>query len=61
MKTNHQARQVLRVRVWASTLAVLLLVSAEFWMVCRFGHDCGQVTTQPAVQVPAIGDWFAAR
>ena len=61
MKTNHQARQVLRVRVWASTLAVLLLVSAEFCMVCRFGRDCGRVTSQTVVQVPAIGDWFAAR
>jgi hypothetical protein len=61
MKTNHYARQVLKVRVWASTLAVLLLVSAEFWMVCRFGHDCGQVTSQPVVQVPAISDWFVAR
>ncbi|MEI7941330.1 MAG: hypothetical protein WCK27_32035 [Verrucomicrobiota bacterium] len=61
MKTNHQARQILKLRVWASTLAVLLLVSAELWMVCRFGHDCVQITSQPAVQVPAVGDWFAAR
>jgi hypothetical protein len=61
MKTNHQARQVLRLRIWASTLAVLLLVSAEFWMVCRFGHDCGQTTAQPVVQGPAIADWFAAK
>jgi hypothetical protein len=61
MKTNHQARLVLKLRVWAGTLAVLLLVSAEFWMVCHFGHDCGQISSQPAVQVPAIADWFAAR
>ena len=61
MKTNHQAQQMLKLRVWASTLAVLLLVSAEFWMVCRFGHDCGQLTAQPVAQVPGIADWFAAR
>jgi hypothetical protein len=61
MKTKQQARQVLKLRVWAGTLAVLLLVSAEFWMVCRFGHDCGQITSQPAVRVPAIADWFAAK
>lgn len=45
----------------AGLLAVLLLVSAELWMLCRFGHGYGQVSTQPAVQVPAMGDWFAAR
>jgi hypothetical protein len=61
MKTKHQARQGLKLQIWASTLAVLVLASAEFWMVCRLGHDCGQVTTQPAVQVPAIADWFVAR
>jgi diadenosine tetraphosphatase ApaH/serine/threonine PP2A family protein phosphatase len=61
MKTNHQARQVLKLRVWASTVAVLVLASAEFWMVCHVGHDCGQMTAQPVVQVPAIADWFAAR
>jgi hypothetical protein len=61
MKTIHQARQVLRVRVWARTLAILVLASGELWMVCRFGHDCGQITTQPTVQVPGIADWFAAR
>jgi hypothetical protein len=61
MKTNHQARKVLKLQVWASTLAVLLLASAELWMVCRFGHDCSQVIAQPAVQVPAIADWFAAK
>ena len=61
MKISHQARQVLKLRVWAGTLAVLLLASAELWMVCRFGRDCGQVTTQPVVQIPAIADWFIAR
>ena len=61
MKTNYQARQIRILRVWAGTLAVLLLVSAELWMVCRFGHDCVQITSQPAVRVPDIADWFAAR
>lgn len=61
MRTNHQVRQGLRLRVWASTIAVLVLASAEVWMVCRFGLDCGQVTTQPVVQVPGVADWFAAR
>ncbi len=45
----------------AGLLAVLLLVSAEFWMVCRFGGRCGQVSSQPPVQVPAVGDWFATK
>jgi hypothetical protein len=61
MKTNQKARRIWKLRVWAGTAAVLLLVSAEFWMVCRFGRDCGQFTRQPAVQAPAIADWFAAR
>lgn len=61
MKTNDPARQVLELRVWARMLAVLLLVSAELWMVCRLGRACGNATAQPAVQVPAIADWFAAR
>jgi hypothetical protein len=61
MKTNYQARRILRLQIWTSTLAILLLVSAELWMVCRFGHDCVQISSQPAVQVPAIADWFAAR
>ena len=61
MKTNHQARKVLKLRVWASTLALLVLASAEVWMVCQYGHDCGQVTTQSVVQVPPIADWFAAQ
>ena len=61
MKTNHQTRQVLKLHVWASTLAVLVLASAELWMVSRFGDGCGQITVPPAVQVPGIADWFAAR
>jgi hypothetical protein len=61
MKTNEHARRVLKLRHAAGLVAVLLLVSAEFWMVCRLGRECGQHLTQPAVQVPAIGDWFAAR
>jgi hypothetical protein len=39
--------------------AVLLLVSAECWMMCSIGHSCGQMTTQPPVPVPSIGDLFA--
>jgi hypothetical protein len=61
MKTNAHARKVLRLRYWAGLLAVLLLVSAEFWMVCRLGHGCAQMAAQPAVPVPGIGDLFAAR
>ena len=61
MKTNAHARKVLKLRHWAGLVAVLLLVAAEFWMLCRLGHGCGQVTAQPAVPVPAIGDLFAAR
>jgi hypothetical protein len=61
MKTNESPRKVLKVQRWAGMLAVLLLVSTELWMACRFGHSYGHVTTQPSVQVPAMGDWFAAR
>jgi hypothetical protein len=61
MKTNVHARKVWKLRYWASLLAFLLLVSAEFWMACRLGHACGQTSTQPPVPVPAIGDLFAAR
>ena len=61
MKTNRTARKVLKLRHVAGLAAVLLLVSAEFFMVCRLGHECGQQVTQPAVQMPAIGDWFAPR
>jgi hypothetical protein len=61
MKTTEHARKVLKLRHWAGLLAVLLLVSAEFCLVCHFGHRCGQVTAQPAVQVPGIGDLFVAR
>jgi len=42
-------------------LAVLLLVSAEFWMVCRLGHQCGQFNVQSALPAPALGDLLAAR
>ena len=41
--------------------AVLLLVSAEFWMVCRLGQKCGQIAPQPTVPAPAISDLFAAK
>ncbi len=61
MKTTGHARQVLRLRVWAGTLGVVLLVSAELWMVCRVGQGYGHVTTRPVVQVPAVADWLAAR
>jgi flagellar biogenesis protein FliO len=61
MKTNAHARKVLKLRYGAGLLAILLLVSAEFWMVCRLGQRCGQITTQPTVPAPAISDLFAAR
>jgi hypothetical protein len=61
MKTNEHARKLLKLRHGAGLLAVLLLVSAEFWMLCHFGHGCGQVSTQPPIAAPAIGDWFATR
>jgi len=61
MKTNEHARRVWKVRQWAGLLAVLLLASAELLMVCRLGHGCGQISTQPPIQIPPISDWFAAR
>jgi hypothetical protein len=59
MKTNERARKALELRHWAALAAVLLLVSAECWMMCNIGHSCGQITTQPPVQVPSISDVFA--
>lgn len=61
MKTNEHARKVRQARIWVGLLAVLVLVSAEFWMVCRFGHDCGQITSPPGNQAPALSDLVAAR
>jgi hypothetical protein len=59
MKTNEHAHKVLKLRHWAAVAGVLLLVSAECWMMCSIGHSCGQMTTQPPVPVPSIGDLFA--
>jgi hypothetical protein len=59
MKTNEHAREILKLRHWAALAAVLLLVSAECWMMCSIGHSCGQTTTQPPVQAYSIGDLFA--
>ena len=56
MKTNHHARTVWKRRIWAGLVAVLLLVSAEFWMVCRFGHRCGQISSPPGNEGPALSD-----
>ena len=61
MKTNAHARELRKARIWVGLLAVLVLVSAEFWMVCRFGHDCGQITSPPGNQAPALSDLVAAR
>jgi hypothetical protein len=61
MKTNRRARKVWKVRVWAGLLAVLMLASAEFWMVCRLGHECGQITSPPGKEAPCLSDLLAAR
>jgi hypothetical protein len=61
MRITDNARKVLKLRVWTGLLVMLLLVSAELWMLCSLGSRCTQVSTQPPVQVPAIGDLFAAR
>ncbi len=61
MKTNEHAQKVLKVRHGAGLLAFLLLVSAEFWMVCLAGHSCGQFASQPTLPAPAISDCFPAR
>ncbi|MBE0541085.1 MAG: hypothetical protein IH623_06850 [Verrucomicrobia bacterium] len=42
MKTNRTLRCVGRLRLWAGLLALLLIVCAEFWMVCRFSRDCAR-------------------
>jgi hypothetical protein len=61
MKTNERARKVWQTRTWAGMLAVLLLASVEFWMVCRFGHDCGGTTSLPGNDAPALCDLVAVR
>jgi hypothetical protein len=61
MKTNEHARKVMKLRHWVGVVAVLLLVSAEVWLVCLAGRGCGQVADQPVLQAPALSDCFAAR
>jgi hypothetical protein len=61
MKTNPHAREVWRTRKWAGMLAILLLASAEFWMVCRLGHDCGEITSVPGNDAPGLSDLVAVR
>jgi len=61
MKTNQHARKVWKARIWTGMLAVLLLASAEFWMVCRFGHNCGRISSPVADDVPGLSDLVAAR
>jgi flagellar biogenesis protein FliO len=61
MKTNHRAHTARKLRIWAGLLVVLLLISAEFWMVCRFGHECGQISSPPGTEAPALSDLLAAR
>jgi hypothetical protein len=61
MKTNERARKIRMLRHWIGLLAMLLLVSAEVWMVCLAGHHCSQFTAPPSVPAPPISDWFAAR
>jgi hypothetical protein len=61
MKTNQRARKVWKTRAWAGMLAVLLLASVEFWMVCRFGHDCGGISSRSASDAPALSDMVAVR
>ena len=61
MKTNEHARGLRKAQTWAGLLTVLVLASVEFWMVCRFGHGCGQITSPPANQAPALSDLVAAR
>jgi hypothetical protein len=61
MKTNPRARKVRKARVRAGLLAVLVLASAEFWMVCRFGQECGQITSPSGNEAPGLSDLVAAR
>ncbi len=61
MKTNRYARRLVVIAHVASVMAVLALVSAALLTACHLGRDWGQIETQPAVPVPAMGDWFAAK
>ncbi|MEI6780646.1 MAG: hypothetical protein WCQ21_06965 [Verrucomicrobiota bacterium] len=61
MKINESARKVLKLRYCSGLLVVLMLVSAEFWMLCRFGRGCGQISTQSPIPAPAISDMFGVR
>ena len=61
MKTNERANRILKLRHWVGLLAVVLLLSAEFCMVCVAGHGCGQFAGQPTLQAPSISDCFATR
>jgi hypothetical protein len=61
MKTNSQARTLIKLRHAAGLVAVLLLLSAECWVMCSVGHRCSQFSNQPPVQVPEIGQLFCGR
>ena len=61
MKTNERARRVRRIRVWAGLVAVLLLASAELWMVCRLGYGRGTTTAPRGSDAAGLGDLIAAR
>ena len=61
MKTNEHAKKVLKLRHWVGLLAVVVLLSAEFYMVCVAGHGCGRYAGQPVLHAPSISDCFAAR
>ena len=51
----------MKLRYCTGLLVVLMLVSAEFWMLCRFGRGCGQISTQSPIPAPAISDMFGLR
>jgi hypothetical protein len=63
MKINSHAWQVWRVRLWAGRLALLGLVLAELWMVCRFGAGCGRGFAPAGMGnvMPGLGDCVTAR
>ncbi len=61
MKTNERARKMWKVRVWAGLLSVLLLASAEFWMVCRWGQEGGRISSPTGTEVASLSDLVAGR
>jgi hypothetical protein len=61
MKAKLHGRNALKLRVRAGLVAILVLISAECWMVTRWGMGYGQISVPTNMEGPALGDCLAIR